>query len=30
VTHYECADPPGRKSDPNGFHEGWIEGLLKK
>jgi len=28
VTHYECADPPGRKSDPNGFHPGWIEGLL--
>jgi N-acetylmuramoyl-L-alanine amidase len=28
VTHYECADPPGRKSDPAGFHEGWIEGLL--
>ena len=30
VTHYECADPPGRKSDPNGLHESWIEGLLKK
>ena len=28
VTHYECADPPGRKSDPNGFHASWIEGLL--
>ena len=28
VTHYECADPPGRKSDPAGFHEGWIQGLL--
>lgn len=28
VTHYECADPPGRKSDPNGFHANWIEGLL--
>jgi N-acetyl-anhydromuramyl-L-alanine amidase AmpD len=28
VTHYECADPPGRKSDPNGFRPGWIEGLL--
>jgi len=28
VTHYECADPPGRKSDPNGFHPRWIEGLL--
>jgi N-acetylmuramoyl-L-alanine amidase len=28
VTHYECADPPGRKSDPMGFHPRWIEGLL--
>jgi len=28
VTHYQCADPPGRKSDPAGFHESWIEGLL--
>ena len=28
VTHYEVADPPGRKSDPAGFHESWIEGLL--
>jgi N-acetyl-anhydromuramyl-L-alanine amidase AmpD len=28
VTHYECADPPGRKSDPAGFQESWIEGLL--
>lgn len=28
VTHYECADPPGRKSDPVGFHSSWIEGLL--
>ena len=28
VTHYEVADPPGRKSDPVGFHETWIEGLL--
>ncbi len=28
VTHYECADPPGRKSDPNGFLPAWIEGLL--
>jgi N-acetylmuramoyl-L-alanine amidase len=30
VTHYECADPPGRKSDPNGFQPGWIEGLLSE
>jgi N-acetyl-anhydromuramyl-L-alanine amidase AmpD len=28
VTHYECADPPGRKSDPLGFDCSWIEGLL--
>ena len=28
VTHYECAEPPGRKSDPAGFEESWIEGLL--
>jgi N-acetylmuramoyl-L-alanine amidase len=28
VTHYQCADPPGRKSDPAGFEESWIEGLL--
>lgn len=30
VTHYECADPPGRKSDPNGFQPSWIEGLLNE
>jgi N-acetylmuramoyl-L-alanine amidase len=28
VTHYECADPPGRKSDPAGFDKSWIQGLL--
>ena len=28
VTHYECADPPGRKSDPAGFKKSWIEGML--
>ena len=28
VTHYECAFPPGRKSDPAGFDHDWIEGLL--
>ena len=27
VTHYECADPPGRKSDPAGFHPDWIANL---
>src|SRR5262245_19840163 len=30
VTHYECADPPGRKSDPAGFDKSWIQGLLGK
>jgi len=29
VTHYECADPPGRKSDPTGFQKSWIEGMLE-
>jgi len=29
VTHYEIADPPGRKSDPAGFQESWIEGVLE-
>jgi N-acetylmuramoyl-L-alanine amidase len=28
VPHYECADPPGRKSDPDGFDPAWIRGLL--
>jgi len=28
VPHYACAEPPGRKSDPVGFDESWIEGLL--
>ena len=28
VTHYECADPPGRKSDPVGFQASWIDGIL--
>ena len=27
VTHYECADPPGRKSDPAGFKPSWIHRL---
>lgn len=27
VMHYECADPPGRKSDPLGFDSAWIQGL---
>jgi len=27
VTHQECADPPGRKSDPVGFDPAWIRGL---
>src|SRR5262249_55735190 len=28
VPHYECADPPGRKSDPAGFDVALVEGLL--
>ena len=28
VAHYECADPPGRKSDPAGFDPKWIDGIL--
>ena len=28
VPHYECADPPGRKSDPIGFEPAWIRNLL--
>jgi DNA helicase HerA-like ATPase len=28
IPHYECADPPGRKSDPVGFSASWIAGLL--
>jgi N-acetyl-anhydromuramyl-L-alanine amidase AmpD len=27
VTHAECADPPGRKSDPAGFDLNWISDL---
>jgi N-acetyl-anhydromuramyl-L-alanine amidase AmpD len=27
IPHYECADPPGRKSDPVGFDASWIQGL---
>jgi N-acetyl-anhydromuramyl-L-alanine amidase AmpD len=27
IPHYECADPPGRKSDPIGFVAAWIDGL---
>jgi N-acetylmuramoyl-L-alanine amidase len=29
IPHYACADPPGRKSDPNGFSPSWIEGIIK-
>jgi N-acetyl-anhydromuramyl-L-alanine amidase AmpD len=25
IPHYECADPPGRKSDPAGFDMSWVE-----
>jgi N-acetyl-anhydromuramyl-L-alanine amidase AmpD len=27
VPHFECADPPGRKSDPAGFDPAWIKDL---
>ena len=27
IAHYECADPPGRKSDPAGFDFGWVSDL---
>jgi N-acetyl-anhydromuramyl-L-alanine amidase AmpD len=30
VPHYECADPPGRKSDPVGYDESWIRDLLSE
>jgi len=28
VPHYACAETPGRRSDPTGFDESWIQGLL--
>jgi N-acetylmuramoyl-L-alanine amidase/AmpD protein len=28
IPHYECAYPPGRKSDPVGFDEAWFTGIL--
>jgi N-acetylmuramoyl-L-alanine amidase len=28
IPHYECAYPPGRKSDPCGFNADWIDDLL--
>ena len=30
VTHYECAEPPGRKSDPAGFDLGWVMDLVSR
>lgn len=27
IPHFECADPPGRKSDPIGFDPIWIKDL---
>lgn len=30
VPHYACAEPPGRKSDPVGFDDSWIENLLPR
>jgi N-acetylmuramoyl-L-alanine amidase len=29
IPHYECAVPAGRKSDPIGFNQTWIDGLLR-
>src|SRR5262249_44371090 len=29
VAHYQCADPPGRKSDPVGFDPAWFNDLLE-
>ena len=26
ISHAECAEPPGRKTDPNGFDLAWIRG----
>jgi N-acetyl-anhydromuramyl-L-alanine amidase AmpD len=28
IPHYECADPPGRKTDPAGFDDAWVKDLL--
>jgi N-acetylmuramoyl-L-alanine amidase len=28
IAHYECAYPPGRKSDPVGFDKAWFTGIL--
>jgi N-acetyl-anhydromuramyl-L-alanine amidase AmpD len=28
VPHYECAIPPGRKTDPCGFTADWLEDLI--
>ena len=30
VPHYECADPPGRKSDPVGYDEAWVRELFRE
>jgi N-acetylmuramoyl-L-alanine amidase len=29
IAHYECAHPPGRKSDPVGFDKAWFNGILQ-
>jgi N-acetyl-anhydromuramyl-L-alanine amidase AmpD len=28
IGHHECADPPGRKSDPRGLRMEWVRSLL--
>jgi N-acetylmuramoyl-L-alanine amidase len=30
LPHYACAEPRGRKSDPVGFAQSWIENLLPR
>src|SRR5262245_1100971 len=30
VTHYQCAEPPGRKSDPAGFDLGCVIDLIQR
>ncbi len=30
IGHYQCADPPGRKTDPAGFDTDWISDLLNR
>ena len=29
IGHYECADPPGRKSDPRGLNMDWVRNIVE-